>query len=106
MNKEGILEGLLFVVGEEGLTLNQICDILEINLEEAKSLLMELKKSYETDNRGIRISYLGDAFKLTTKKEHKDYYQKLIVNPDTNSLSGAALEILALIAYNQPITRV
>ena len=52
---------------------------------------MELKKSYETDNRGIRISYLGDAFKLTTKKEHKDYYQKLIVNPDTNSLSGAAL---------------
>ena len=106
MNKLGILEGLLFVVGEEGLTLNQICDILEINLEEAKSLLMELKKSYETDNRGIRISYLGDAFKLTTKKEHKDYYQKLIVNPDTNSLSGAALEILALIAYNQPITRV
>ena len=69
MNKLGILEGLLFVVGEEGLTLNQICDILEINLEEAKSLLMELKKSYETDNRGIRISYLGDAFKLTTKKE-------------------------------------
>ena len=62
MNKLGILEGLLFVVGEEGLTLNQICDILEINLEEAKSLLMELKKSYETDNRGIRISYLGDAF--------------------------------------------
>ena len=86
MNKLGILEGLLFVVGEVGLTLNQICDILEINLEEAKSLLMELKKSYETDNRGIRISYLGDAFKLTTKKEHKDYYQKLIVNPDTNSL--------------------
>ena len=57
MNKLGILEGLLFVVGEEGLTLNQICDILEINLEEAKSLLMELKKSYETDNRGIRINY-------------------------------------------------
>ena len=67
MNKLGILEGLLFVVGEEGLTLNQICDILEINLEEAKSLLMELKKSYETDNRGIRISYLGDAFKLRRK---------------------------------------
>ena len=106
MNKLGILEGLLFVVGEEGLTLNQICDILEINLEEAKSLLMELKKSYETDNRGIRISYLGDAFKLTTKKEHKDYYQKLIVNPTTNTLSQAALETLAIIAYNQPITRI
>ena len=106
MNKLGILEGLLFVVGEEGLTLNQICDILEINLEEAKSLLMELKKSYETDNRGIRISYLGDAFKLTTKKEHKDYYKKLLVNEDSNTLSNQALETLAIIAYNEPITRI
>ena len=43
---------------------------------------------------------------LITKKEHKDYYQKLIVNPNTNTLSQAALETLAIIAYNQPITRI
>lgn len=43
---------------------------------------------------------------MTTKKEHKDYYQKLIVNPNTNTLSQAALETLAIIAYNQPITRI
>ena len=106
MNKLGVLEGLLFVVGEEGLTLKQICSLLDIEMEEAKELLLELRKSYESENRGIRISYLGDTFKLTTKKEHKDYYQKLIVNPDTNTLSDAALEILAIIAYNQPITRI
>ena len=106
MNKKAILEGILFVVGDEGITLDQICDILNIDINQAKNLLMELKKSYDTESHGIRISYLGDAFKLTTKKEHKEYYRKLIENPDSNTLSQAALETLAIIAYNQPITRV
>ena len=105
MNLLGILEGILFVSGDEGVTLKQICEILEIETEEAKKLLLELKQSYESDNRGIRVSYLGDSFKLTTKKEHKEYYQKFIENPDTNTLTPTALEILAIIAYNQPITR-
>ncbi len=105
MNLLGVLEGILFVVGDEGITLTQICDILNVDLEEAKRLLMELKRSYDEENHGIRISYLGDAFKLTTKKEHKEYYQKLIENPESNTLSPAALEVLAIIAYNQPITR-
>ncbi len=106
MNKEGILEGLLFVVGDDGLTLKQISELLEEDIDTCKEILLSLKQAYEADNRGIRISYLGDAFKLTTKKEHKDYYQKLIVNPNTNTLSQAALETLAIIAYNQPITRI
>lgn len=106
MNKQGILEGLLFVVGDDGLTLKQISELLEEDIDTCKEILLSLKQSYEAENRGIRISYLGDAFKLTTKKEHKDYYQKLIVNPNTNTLSQAALETLAIIAYNQPITRI
>ena len=105
MNKKGILEGILFVVGDEGITLNKIEEILEIDTEEAKRLLKELKASYESDDRGIRISYLGNAFKLTTKQEHKAYYQKLVENSSNNLLSSAALEILAIVAYNQPITR-
>ena len=43
---------------------------------------------------------------MTTKPEHKEYYEKLIVNPETNTLSQAALEVLAIVAYNQPITRI
>ena len=105
MNKLGILEGILFVVGDEGITLKNLCEVMNISLEEAKELLLKLKESYESTDRGIRISYLGDAFKLTTKEEHKEYYQKLIENPDNNMLSQAALETLAIVAYNQPITR-
>ena len=106
MNKLGILEGILFVVGDEGINLKNLCEVMNINLEEAKELLLKLKESYESDNRGIRISYLGDAFKLTTKEEHKEYYQKLIENPEANTLSPSSLEVLAVIAYNQTITRV
>lgn len=104
MNKKGVLEGLLFAVGDEGLTLKQIEDILELNTEDAKALLMDLKSRYESDEYGIQIGFLGDTFKLTTKKEHKDYYKKLIENPETNTLTQAALETLAIVAYNEPLT--
>ena len=100
----GILEGLLFVVGDEGLTIEQIEEILEINEEEAKDVLNRLRNRYESEEYGIQLSFLGNAFKLTTKKEHREYYQKLIENPSTNTLSQAALETLAIIAYNEPVT--
>lgn len=101
----GVLEGLLFVVGDEGLTLKEICDILEIDESKAKKLLILLKQEYESDNRGIKISFLGDTFKLITKKEYKEYYQKL-VNIKRDNLSQSQLEVLAIVAYNEPITRV
>jgi segregation and condensation protein B len=104
MNKIGVLEGILFAVGDEGLTLKQIEDILGISSEESKELLMNLKTRYESDNYGIQIGFLGDTFKLTTKKEHKEYYKKLIENPETNTLTQAALETLAIVAYNEPVT--
>ena len=95
MNKIAILEGLLFVVGDDGLTLDQMMDILEIKDTEAKELLGQLKEKYEKEDSGIRISFLGNTFKLTTKKEHREYYQRLIENEDSNVLSQAALETLA-----------
>ncbi len=104
MKELGVLEGLLFVMGDEGIDLKSLCEIMNISDDDAKELLKQLKKNYEADDRGLRISYLGDAFKLTTKQEHREYYEKLVLNPGTNKLSQAALETLAIIAYNQPIT--
>ena len=106
INKLAALEGLLFVVGDDGLTLSGIMDILEIDHEEAIDLINELKKTYENTSRGIRIHFLGNTFKLTTKEEHKKYYQKLLVNEENNKLSSSALETLAIVAYNEPITRI
>jgi segregation and condensation protein B len=102
--KMGVLEGILFVVGDEGINLESLAQIMNIKESKVKDLLMELKKRYEDKSHGLRISYLGDAFKLTTKQEHREYYETLVTNPGTNKLSQAALETLAIIAYNQPIT--
>ena len=102
---EGILEGLLYVQGDTGLTLKEVMSILSLNEADAKKLVYQLKLNYEQENRGLRLSYLGNTFKLTTKQEHKEYYEKLLENPRTHVLSQAALEVLAIIAYNEPITR-
>ena len=103
---KGIIEGLLYVQGDLGLTIEQVSDILEIDNEEAKKLILELKQDYIDNDRGLRINYLGNSFKLTTKEEHKEYFKKLLENPRNNVLSNSALETLAIIAYNEPITRI
>ena len=105
-NKLAALEGLLFVVGDDGLSINQMMEILEIDHDEAVELINKLKEEYESKERGIRLHFLGNTFKLTTKEEHKKYYQKLLVNEENNTLSNSALETLAIVAYNEPITRV
>ena len=105
MNLKAVLEGILFIVGDEGTTINEMSKILDCSEEEVKELLLELKKDYEDESRGLRISYLGNAFKLTTKEEHKEYYEHLVRDTKTTNLSNAALEVLAVIAYNEPITR-
>ena len=105
-NKVGVLEGLLFVVGDDGLSLNQIMEILEVEKDEAYNLINQLESRYEDKNSGLHIHFLGDTFKLTTKKEHREYYEKLLFNEENNSLSNSALETLAIIAYNEPVTRI
>lgn len=105
MKIEAIIEGLLFVVGDEGLTLEQLKEITDLKEEYLKVALTTLRDKYSKEDRGIQIRFLGDTFKLTTKKEHKEYYKKLLENPSSNMLSQSALETLAIIAYNAPITR-
>lgn len=106
MNLKAILEGLLFVVGEDGLDIEEISNILEIKKDEVKELIKELQNDYQKSERGIRIDFLGNKIKLTTKEEHNSYYQKLLTKENSNNLSQASLETLAIIAYNQPITRI
>ena len=102
---EQVVEGLLYVQGDLGLTIKQIMDILEIDEDKAKEVVLSLKNYYDENNRGFRINFLGNTIKLTTREEHREYYQKLLEEPTSNSLSQSALETLAIIAYNEPITR-
>ena len=103
---QAALEGLLFISGDDGLDLKQITDILEIEKEEAKKLIQQLYDDLDNDNRGIKLEYLGEKFKLTTKKCHAKYFEKLVKEEQEAHLSEAALEVLSIIAYKGPISRV
>ena len=104
MDLKQVVEGLLFVSGDEGITKKQISSVLEISLEEVDKLIEELIKDYQ--NRGLKIENFGSKIKFVTKKEHVQYYRKLFNTEDNGNLSPSALETLAIIAYNEPVTRV
>ena len=106
MNKKAVLEGLLFVSGDEGLTKEKIESILEVDENEVDELLAGLLTDYSSDDRGITINKFGDIYKLVTKKEHASYYKKIVDGEANEKLSNSALETLSIIAYNGPITRV
>ena len=103
---KAIVEGLLFLCGEDGITIDEIAKVTEKSEDEIKKAIKELHEDYSSSDRGISIEYLGDHFKLTTKKEHNEYYKKLTLEEQNSTLSNSSLEVLAIIAYNAPITRI
>lgn len=104
-DKKAALEGILFIVGDEGLEIKHIQQILGTSEDETKRILKELVIDYSNSDRGIKLEILGNKFKLATKKEHREYYQRLCESEREEGLSQSSLETLAIIAYNQPITR-
>ena len=83
----GIIEGILYVVGDEGISFEQLLDILEIEESKLIEVLNILKKTYENEVRGFRLEFLGNKYKLTTKKEHSKYFEKLIENDRKDNLT-------------------
>ena len=106
VNWKGIVESLLFAAGDEGLTLKQMALVLEIEELQAEEIIKELMEDYQKDDmRGITVIELAGTYQLATKKENSAYLKRLVVTPQASTLSQAALETLAIIAYKQPITR-
>jgi segregation and condensation protein B len=106
-NLEGIIESLLFAAGDEGLTIKQISEVLEMETIVAVDILSKLVSEYnENQKRGIMIVQLAETYQLVTKKEYSPFLKKLVESPNNTALSQAALETLAIIAYKQPITRI
>ncbi|WP_312092480.1 SMC-Scp complex subunit ScpB [Niallia sp.] len=103
---KAIVESLLFAAGDEGLTIKQLMHVLDMEQLEVEQLVDELIKNYRKDKtRGISIIEIAGTYQFATKKEHSDFLKKLVESPHASTLSQAALETLAIIAYKQPITR-
>ena len=106
LNKEVIIEGLLYLVGEDGLKSNQVAEVLEISLEDSEVYLNNIMTKYQSDSFAIELVNYGGIYKFITKKSVFTYAQKLFQTAKSNTLSQSALETLAIIAYKQPITRI
>ena len=106
MDELATIEALLFVAGDEGLSLEEISVLLECSTQEVYQFLMRLQKGYEdSTSRGLMLLEIGNQYQLATKKEYADVIKKYAVSPLTTNLSQAALETLAIVAYKQPLTR-
>lgn len=101
------IEALLFVVGDDGLTIKQLSQLLGEAEELVVQAMQALRASYEEDlARGITVKEMAGVYQLITKSELAESIQRLVENPTVQSLSQASLEVLAIVAYKQPITRV
>lgn len=101
------IESLLFVIGEDGLTIQQLAMMIEEKEENIAEAIQQMKVRFEEqEDRGIVLKELAGTFQLTSKPENASVIQKLVENPPVQALSQASLEVLAIVAYKQPITRV
>ena len=98
------LETMMFMWGEP-LEIKDAAEVLEAEKAEVRELFRELQAEYEQEGRGIRIREVDDAFGFVTLAENDMFLQKLCTPVRVRRLSQAALEVLAIIAYRQPVTR-
>lgn len=101
---EAVIEAILFVSGE-AVSLNKLSDIINEDLEKTKAIVEHLKKKYEEEARGMRIIEINEAYQMCTSPELFEYIKEFYKNPKKFTMTQAALETLAIIAYRQPVTR-
>lgn len=102
---KAVIESILFAIGES-VPIDRICEALEIDRKNAEIIMEKMQSEYENDqSRGIKILRLEDSFQLCTKTEYYGYIRTVAEKKSKVSLSNAALEVLSIVAYNQPVTR-
>ncbi len=101
---KGALEALL-LVSSDPVSAPALAGALDIAPVECASLLAELKVEYEEANRGFQLREVAGGWRLFTHPAYHDVVEAYVLSWDTQKLSQAALETLAVIAYHQPVTR-
>ena len=104
---QGMIESFLFIAGDEGLTIKQLTIVNEQSEVTIRQALTSLLENYEGQvERGITLKQFGGSYRLVTKPEFADSIKRLLENPLPLSITKSSLEVLAILAYKQPVTRV
>jgi len=101
---KSIIEGLLFAWGDP-LDLKDIAGVLDINENELEPIIKELIDDFDFNRRGLRVIKFNNSYQIGTRPEHYEWIKKLNNKKNTKNLSNAALEVLSIIAYRQPIIK-
>ena len=97
-------ESMMFTWGEP-LDVKTAADVMNISGQEAMECFLELKDEYIQEGRGIVIRQINQSFQFVTREENSDYIRRLCTPVKMKKLSQSALEVLAIVAYKQPVTK-
>ena len=100
--KTAIVEGLLFIRGDLGVSEEEILTL--VKKEELEEVINKLNDKYALENSGLTLKKYGNLYKLTTKEEYSSYYEKFFDDPKNMNLSNSLLEVLSIITFEGPIT--
>jgi segregation and condensation protein B len=101
---KSVFESLMFVWGEP-LDVKLAAELFNLNRNEAYGCFRELQDEYEQEGRGITIREINGSFQFVSRAENAEYIERLCTPIKQKRLSQSALEVLAIIAYKQPVTR-
>ena len=99
-----IIESILFAAGYP-VSFKKLAEVLETSVLTVRKAVSELQNSLELTNRGIRLIIVSDSCQLCSKEEFEQYVRKALGIRREGRLSNSSLEVLAIVAYNQPITK-
>ena len=102
MMKTAIVEGLLFIRGDLGVSEEEILTL--VKKEELEEVINKLNDKYALENSGLTLKKYGNLYKLTTKEEYSSYYEKFFDDPKNMNLSNSLLEVLSIITFEGPVT--
>lgn len=103
-DKKAAVEAILFANGSP-VEPEKIAQAIEMKPSQAEKLILELMDDYEKQERGIRIIKLNKSYQMVSAKKFASEIRKVMDLRRNTPLSQAALEVLAVVAYNQPVTK-
>ena len=104
--KDRIIEAILYIKGDEGITVEQLKEIFKLEtIASAKKMMNDFVANFKQVKRGIRVEEYNGIYKFVTAPEAKEYIEALVTREQRAKLSDSALEVVGIIAYKAPITR-
>lgn len=104
INYKSVIESILFASGE-AVSAKKISQVLDLPLNWTKEIIRDLMLQYNQPDRGIHIIEVNDSYQLASNRDNSAYLEKMFKTSKAKGLTQSALEVLAIIAYKQPITK-